>query len=253
VIDAFQLIGRDMYQTGLVSSHNGTMSVREEGRVRVSRRGAMLGHLEADDLLDISLEDTAPEGSPEDVLIHQSIYRQTDAGAVVYARPPWTMALALIEDRLSPANDDGAESLGTVPVLISQRALSSPDIAQIIARSLKESRVVALRGHGVFARGSDLGDALRVLSLLEEMCKVVHLYRSLVGEEPQPVIRDRQERSQQGTPFRSRTDSGNRQGSGRSAPQRTPGGGPPRRNDNANRRPPNENRSGPGGRRPPHR
>ncbi|MEA2641098.1 MAG: L-fuculose-phosphate aldolase [Chloroflexota bacterium] len=259
MIDSFQLIGRDMYLTGLVSSHSGSLSVRDDGQVHISRRGAMLGHLDAEDLLGFGIEDTVPDAAPDEVLVHQAIYRQTDAHAVIFARPPSTMALSLIEDRLSPAADEGVESLGSVPVLISQRTIASPDIAQIISRTLRDTRVVALRGHGVFARGEDLADALRVLSLLEEMCTVAHIYRSLVGEERQPAFRERQERQpQQNTGFRGRIDGGNRQ-PGRPPQQRTPSG-PPRRNDgggNNNHRPPNENRTGaPSGPRrppPPHR
>ena len=48
-------------------------------------------------------------------------------------------------------------NLGSAPVLISQRNLDSPDIAQLIGRTLRESRVAALRGQGVFARGTTIG------------------------------------------------------------------------------------------------
>src|SRR5581483_9108844 len=108
-------------------------------------KGTMLGHLEDRDLLDLPIEDVESDEAPDDLVIHQAIYRQTDAHAVIYARPPWTMGLALIEDRLAPASDDGAESLGTVSVLVSQRSINSPELAQIISRSLKDSRIVAVR------------------------------------------------------------------------------------------------------------
>lgn len=222
MIEEFQQFGRDLYLTGLVSSHTGAMSAREEERLFVTRRGAMLGHLTADDIIEFGVEEAAPAEAPEDVAVHQAIFRATDAKAVIYARPPWTMALALVEDRLSPANGEGAEALGSAPVLITQRAITSPDVSQLIGRILRDNRVVALRGHGVLARGDSLSDALRVLSLLEEMCKVVHLYRSLAGDEPQVFVRDRQPAS---------ISNAKNGGAPRRAPTRT---GPPRQQPPSN-------------------
>jgi L-fuculose-phosphate aldolase len=258
VLDTFQQFGRDLFVTGLVSSHSGTLSARQEDRALITRRGAMLGHLTADDLVDIALDEESPVVA-DDASIHQGIYRATDAQAVIYARPPYTMALALLEDRLSPANGEGVEVLGSAPVLITQRALTSPDVAQLIGRILKENRVVALRGHGVFARGEDLGDALRVVTLLEEMCKVAQLYRALVREEAQPFIRDRQPSS-----MNQPGKNGGSSGGVRRPPSRAPqprntsggGGGNWRRDEGAPRRTSNEPRQPGGGRRsgpPPHR
>ena len=242
MLDRFQELGRDMFVTGLVSSHTGAMSVRVEDRAVISRRGAMLGRLTAEDLVEFPINEDVPEAAAEDAVVHQAIYRGTDAKAVVYARPPWTMALALIEDRLSPASDEGSESLGSAPVLISQRTIDSPDMAHMIARTLRESRVVALRGHGVFARGEDLADALHMVSLLEEMCKVVHIYRTLAREERQPIGPNQHDRQPIG-PYRPRNDGYRRPPGGRG-----PGSGPPRRSDGPPR-PLHEPRPPTGGRR----
>lgn len=251
--EQFGDLGRDMFLTGLVSSHTGSMSLRGDGdQVVISRRGAMLAHLSEEDLVQFAVDDAAPATAAEEALIHQGVYRATDARAVIYARPPATMALALVEDRLAPANGEGLDALGTVPVLLSQRALDSEEVASLVARSLKESRIVALRGHGVFARGDDLADALRVVSLLEETCKVVHIFRTLSREEQQPVGREWRDRPATG--FRpGRGGEGNhRQGGPRPAQPRDGGG--PRRTD-APRRPGGDFRGRGGPRRgaPPHR
>jgi len=251
VLDTFQKLGRDMYLTGLVSSHNGALSVRQGDNILITRRGTMLGQLGPDDLVEVGIEGDLPEAAADDAPIHLSIYRATDANAVIYARPPSTMALALVEDRLSPANGEGAETLGSAPVLITQRSVTSPDVAQLIGRILKENRVVALRGYGVFARGDDLSDGLRVVSLLEEMCKVTQIYRTLVGEEPQPFVRDR---DRQPTGSGSSSKNGGGRG-GQRGPSRSPQPRPPanntgggwRRDDGPPRRSPsNEPRQGGG-------
>jgi len=252
VLEDFQSLGRDMFLTGLVSSHTGSLSVRRDDKMVVSRRGAMLGRLAEQDLIEVEIEGECPEEAAEDAVVHQAVYRATDTQAVVYARPPYTMALALIEDRLSPASNDGADNMGSVPVLISQRNIDSPDVAQLIGRTLRESRVAALRGQGIFARGANLDDAFHMVSLLEEMCKVVQIYRTLSREDRQPAGFEPRER-QPVNSYRPRNDGYGRRPTGVRPPQqpRGPGSGPPHHNDGGPPRRPYQPRDPNGARRGP--
>jgi L-fuculose-phosphate aldolase len=246
VLETFQDLGRDMFLTGLVSSHTGSMSLRDGDRVVISRRTARLGRLSAEDLIEFNLEDECPPESPEDAAIHQAIYRTTDAQAVIFARPPATMAMALVDDRLSPAGGEGAD-LGTAPVLLSQRPLASSDVAQLVARTMKVSRVAALRGHGVFARGDDLVDAFHMVSLLEEMCKVSHLFRSIARDEGQPFVADVPQRASNLSPYRN-NDANRRRTPPRPNGSRDMGPGPNRRPDGPPiQRSPNDPPRRPGG------
>ncbi len=248
MLESFQDLGRDMFLSGLVSSHTGSMSTRDGDRVTMSRRTARLGRLTADDLIEFDIDGECPDDAPEEAVVHQAIYRATDAQAVVFARPPATLAMALIDDRLSPANGEGAESLGTAPVLLSQRPLGSNDVAQLVSRALKLSRVAALRGQGVFAWGDDLEDAFHMVSLLEEMCKINHIYRSHAREEIQPFARDARERPSNLSPYRNTNNNAmdrRRAPSRPAAPRDQNGPGPNRRGDGpAGPRSPNEPRRG---------
>lgn len=205
-LELFQTVGRDMYLTGLVSSHTGTLSLRSDEHLLISRRDAMLGQLTASDLIELPVEGEYPDTAPRDAIAHSAIYRYTGASAAIYARPPTTMALTLVEDRLSPANGEGEDIFGTVPVAISQRPMGSPELADLIGQMLKESRVVSVRGHGVFAWGADLADALHMVSLLEEMCRIAHVFRTLSREEQQPAFLARSERQPLPGASRSRGD-----------------------------------------------
>ncbi|MSQ24078.1 MAG: hypothetical protein EXR58_05955 [Chloroflexi bacterium] len=211
LLNVLQVVGRDMYLTGLVSSHSGTLSILVDGSLSITRRNAMLGRLTTDDLIDLSLDGESPEAAPEDALIHRAIYRATLAKAVIHARPTATMALALIEDRLAPANGEGADSFGVVSVAISQRPFGSTEVADLMGQMLKESRVAVLRGRGVFAWGDDLDAALHMVSLLEEMCRVAYLFRTLSRDDEQPAMPDRSDRQPSNlSPYRTPRDGGNR-------------------------------------------
>src|SRR5205085_4226070 len=48
-VAALQELGRDMFLTGLVSSHTGSLSVRQDDRMLTTRRGVMLSRLRLDD------------------------------------------------------------------------------------------------------------------------------------------------------------------------------------------------------------
>ncbi len=246
-IELFQAVGRDMYLTGLVSSHTGTMSVREADQgIRVTRRDAMLGRLSPGDLIELPLTGEGTEQAPLDAVIHQAIYDSTDASAVIYARPPATMALALIEDRLGPANGEGADVFGMVAVAISQRPMGSPELGDLIGHMLKDSRVIALRGHGVFAWGGDLDDALHMVSLLEEMCRVAHIFKSLSHEEEQPEFPERGQRRLLEGVHRPQTDGFNPGNGPRPAHQQRRPNVPRRSADGSRRRPADGRGNGPG-------
>ena len=249
-IEQFRDLGRDMFLTGLVSSHNGSLSLRQDDKMIISRRGVMLGRLTENDVVEVAIDGEVPEEAAEEAIVHQGVYRATDAQSVIYARPPWTMALALVEDRLSPASHDGADTLGSAPVLISQRTIDSPDIAQLIGRTLRESRVAALRGQGVFARGSDVFDAFHMISLLEEMCKVVQIYRTLSREDRQPTGYEQRDRQPTGS-YRPRNDGYGRRPTGGRPPARGPSGPPPRQGDGGPPRRPYQPRDPNGARRGP--
>lgn len=245
----FQTVGRDMYLTGLVSSHTGSVSTAEGDGMRISKRDAMLGRLDEKDLLAVPLDGDPPEDAPEDVLIHRAIYRSTGAKAIIHARPSATMALALIEDRLSPANGEGADAFGIVSVAISQRPFGSTEVADLMGQMLKDARVAVLRGRGVFSWGDDLDQALHMVSLLEEMCQVAQIYRSLTRDEEQPFIPERIEQRQGSlSPYRQGRDPNQRQPA---RPRRPGGGGGGPRRDGG-RRPPRGNQGGglPGSFRP---
>ena len=52
MLEEFQRIGRDLFLSGLVSSHGGNMSVRMGDRVLITHRGSQLGQITAEDIVE---------------------------------------------------------------------------------------------------------------------------------------------------------------------------------------------------------
>src|SRR5439155_835947 len=69
-IEDFRDLGRDMFLTGLVSSHTGSLSVRRDDKMWVSRRGAMLGRLTENDLVEVAIGGDVPEDAAEESIVH---------------------------------------------------------------------------------------------------------------------------------------------------------------------------------------
>jgi L-fuculose-phosphate aldolase len=167
----FQEVGRLLWEAGLVSSHGGNISVRlPDGRVVITCHGSMLGRLAPDDLVVLG-EGSSSVAPSMDTALHQGIYAASPAGAVVHAHPRHAIALALAGEALRPRDLEGRHHLGeVVPVVARQEEVPAVLTSHAIA-------VVA--GHGSYARGDDLWQALQLTSILEESCQIIWLLRAL--------------------------------------------------------------------------
>jgi L-fuculose-phosphate aldolase len=168
--DVFLAAGRMLWEAGLVSSHGGNMSVRlPDGGLLVTRTGAMLGRLGDGDLVVVAA-DGSSRGEPSmDTALHRAVYEAAGAGAVLHAHPRHAIALSLAMDVIEPADAEGRLRLGAVPVVE----------AEGVAQALRDAPVVMARGHGSYARGDDLWQALQWTSVLEESAQVLWLLRTL--------------------------------------------------------------------------
>jgi L-fuculose-phosphate aldolase len=175
ILRDLQEVGRDLYRLSLVTSHGGNLSVRAGHSMWITGTGTMLGRLEA---RHISLVQPGGEheGPPpsSDTLLHSTAYALSDANALVHSHPRHAIALAFESDTFMPGDSEGQTHLGEVPVI-------APGDYQVekLARALRDSRVVLLRGHGAYARGTTLWEALHWTTALEESAHVAVIRRLL--------------------------------------------------------------------------
>jgi L-fuculose-phosphate aldolase len=180
VIDQFRAIGRDLFVAGLLSSHGGNMSVRMGDRILITRRGSMLARLEERDIIDIGLEhnDANVTLASTEIVVHRAIYQATSALAIVHTHPPYAIVQSLYKDEIVPIDSEGSYLLRKVPVVATELTVGSTEVAEIMARWLKEYDLVMLRGHGPFAIGHLLEEAYQLTSVLEQACKILTIAES---------------------------------------------------------------------------
>lgn len=176
LIRVFREVGRDIFEAGLTTSHGGNMSVRDGGRVIITRRGSMLGRLADDDLVETGMEPcAADERCSRELVVHRAIYAATDARAIVHAHPAHTVARSFLSDVITPADSEGLYVLGEVPVVSAAQTIASPEAAEVLARALATAPVAVLRTHGPFAKGASLEEAFMHVSVLEASAVILDL------------------------------------------------------------------------------
>ncbi len=180
-ITEFQAVGQDLFQQGIVSSHGGNISVRLNDQLIVTRRGAHLGRLAEQDLVEtgVSWNDRATPSASSELAIHRAIYRLTQAHAVIHAHPVNAIALSLIDREIVPMDAEGRRLLGKVEVIGDDVVDDVRPIVDQVAKALQHGRIVLLRGHGSFAVGQLLEEANRWTSILEQSCRIVTAVRTL--------------------------------------------------------------------------
>jgi L-fuculose-phosphate aldolase len=179
ISEQFQTVGRDLFARGLVSSNSGNLSIRLGDQLIITRRGGMLNCLCENDLIETGIckNNRATPLASTDLAIHRAIYRETQALAVVHAHPPHAVALSLTDREIVPSVEDFS-LLGTVPVVGWSEELEKECLADIVARALKQHRIVMVHNHGSFAMGQLLDEAYNLTTALEQCSQVICLTRS---------------------------------------------------------------------------
>jgi len=174
IYEMFQEIGRDLFVADMVSSHGGNLSIRLGDRVVIKRRGAMLGRLKPHDLIETGLEknDSGVALASTELLVHRTIYMMTPALAIVHCHPRAAIAFSLSRDEIVPIDNEASYLLKKVPVIWEEFASGSPEMANHLAETLAQYKIVMLRGHGSFAIGQTLDEAFHWSSTLEEASQI---------------------------------------------------------------------------------
>lgn len=177
-------VGRDLYAHNLVTSHGGNLSVRRPaGGALITATGAMLGRLDGSRLVAVdalgqplSAKAPAPSSNTD---VHLAIYTaHPAANAVIHAHPVYAVARSLAqreaapEDAFAPINLEAQLILRTpVPVL----TVDWDGTPRAVAEALHACPIVLVRGHGSFAMGADLWEALNYTSVLDEAAQIATL------------------------------------------------------------------------------
>jgi L-fuculose-phosphate aldolase len=184
----------------MIVGQGGNISVRlgpEE--FLCTAHSAALGFLKPSDFLVMRVggEIIEGEGKPStESKLHGTIYRETEAGAVVHLHPPYTSVLAVRGIEIHPMTFESSLFLGKSIPIIPQESPSVTRVEEVID-ALKLSNIIILKEHGTVAVGDDLWDAFFLSEILEEAAVMTCVEKSLgaaTGEEKGEVRPERETR-----------------------------------------------------------
>ena len=183
ILKTFQKVGQQLLSLGLITSHGGNASIRKGDEIFITRHASMLGCLERGDIIKQGLNETGPvtkEASFE-LPVHREIYLHSGAGAVLHAHPPHAIALSLLEKCIRPRDAEGAILLKEIPIIETTEVVGSKEVGIRAAELLREYKIVMVKGHGSFAVGKTLEEALCYTSALEDSARIIFLLIGLGG------------------------------------------------------------------------
>ena len=181
-----QELGRDLFVSGLISSHGGNVSVLDKSKkhIYITRTGSALGRLRDGDLVRVGFElpndevaIAADSQASIELLVHRALYHAiSDIFAVVHAHSLFTTLLSLKQDSIEPLDSESKHFIPKVPVLDVEETISSAEVAELLPKLILETGcpVAVVRGHGPFAVGKDLDEAWRYISILEMSSRMIH-------------------------------------------------------------------------------
>jgi L-fuculose-phosphate aldolase len=147
----------------------------------IKRRGAMLGNLKPQDLIETGIDknDSGVALASTELIVHRAIYKQTPALAIVHCHPRASIAVSLSREEIVPIDNEASYLLKKVPIVWEEFASGTPEMANNVAGMLQNYKIIMLRGHGSFAIGQTLDEAFFWSSTLEEACQIIVYAKTL--------------------------------------------------------------------------
>lgn len=173
---------RRAYERNMVVAHGGNASIKTGSGIIITPAGSSLGDLRLKDIVLIDFEGRLVGGQGEPSFekeLHLEIYRnRKDIRAAIHTHSPLAISFGMAGRRIAPLTPEAKNLLKDVP-LLSYREPGSMELAQEVARYIKDHDIVLLERHGVVAVGRNIKDALYLVELLEEQARIYLFARIL--------------------------------------------------------------------------
>lgn len=185
------LVGRRLYERGLIASIEGNFSaVLEPGVILCTPAGPGKENLEPKDIIKITSDGDVIEGGglpSSEIRIHLTAYaHRPDCKGVVHAHPPAATGFALAH-RTIPENliPEAAHVLG--PVALCEFGMpGTSELSDSLLPFISSHKTFLLSNHGAMTLGASLMDACHRMESLEQVAKVIINAQLLGGAQPLP-------------------------------------------------------------------
>lgn len=172
-----------MQADDLTVGTSGNLSVRSGDHIAITPSGVVYDDLTPESICVIDLDGNKVEDGLDpssEVPMHTSVYRATDAGAVVHTHPLYCTTLSVLMDEVPPVHYMIALLGGPVRVAKYAR-FGSAELAENSVRAMAGRFGALMQNHGATTYGDSLAKAYSRSIYLEWVCRLYHQAR-LLGE-----------------------------------------------------------------------
>ncbi|MDW8411631.1 MAG: class II aldolase/adducin family protein [Acidobacteriota bacterium] len=181
------VIGRRLYERGLIAAGDGNVSVRVDDTILTTPRSVCKGFLKPDMIVKVALDGKKLEGqmAPSSELpMHILIYKERpDVHAVVHAHPPVATGFAAAGQPLDKAIvSEVVLTLGCIP-LAAYGTPSTDELTDTLRPLVKHHDAILMANHGAVAYGANLEVAYGRMETIEHIARISLVARLLGGEK----------------------------------------------------------------------
>ena len=189
IVADFARMGRQLSREGLVKGTMGAISMLhpdEPGLMISTRHSSMLARLDERGIVGGPLGGNPPRGAIAEWKVHEVLLASVAAlatggpAACIHMQGPYTTAASCEKDLIlvQPIDVLGKEHIGKVVIVDSDDDAQDEFLRQV-AEALQQGgmRCVVVRGHGAYAVGANLDQAMANAAMLEHSMQVLLLAR----------------------------------------------------------------------------
>ncbi len=178
--DALVVGSRAIGESGMVVGSAGNLSIRSGDRVLITPRGAELGAVDPNDLVDVALadgavaEDHRSDSRPSsETPLHLAIYRECDARAIVHTHAHYATVLSTLVDEL-PAIHYAITAFGGPVRVARYETFGTDELAASVTAALAGRSAALMANHGAVVTGRNIEHAVTNALQLEWLASVYY-------------------------------------------------------------------------------
>ena len=169
---------RWLHQYGYNDSHSGNASVRLGDAFYVTPTSVNAGLLRPEDLILCPLTGDLPPGVSLDAPLHRAVYlAQPEARGILHSHGAYSVGVSVGGRDFQPVDFEGRYYFQTVPVLDVPFDSYLEDAPERVAETLTSFPIAMIRGHGVYAWGTNLDLAYKWTCSLELSARIYVIAR----------------------------------------------------------------------------
>jgi L-fuculose-phosphate aldolase len=177
ILDEFNLVAQELFKKNFLSIGLGSISLKlKADQMIINKKNRHYSEEDFYKKLHILREDMAWEEASEDVKIHSQIYKEnSNIKAVAYIVSLNVMTFAEIHhNSLNPIDFIGKTHLGKIPIIeIGNLQEWEENREFIIAKNLKKSNVLIIKGLGVYIQTRDIREIIKTAVILDNSASIL--------------------------------------------------------------------------------